>query len=48
MVPDTVHTPAPDAGSAVNVTGFPEPPPVAVRVADVPAAPVAGPVKLIA
>ena len=47
FVPDTVHTPDPDDGSTENTTGFPDPPPVAVSVADPPTLPVAGAVKLI-
>ena len=48
MLPDTVHTPVPEAGSTVKVTGLPDPPPVAVRVAALPTTPVPGAVKLIA
>ena len=41
MPPETAHTPA-LAGSTENMTGLPEPPPVADRVAEPPAVPEAG------
>ena len=48
LVPDTVQTPAPLAGSAVKTTGLPEAPPVAVSVADWPAMPGPGLAKVMA
>ena len=47
-VPVVVHTPAPLDPSTVKVTGLPEAPPVAVRVAEPPKVPVPGPVKAMA
>ena len=47
MLPDTVHAPGPLEGSTVNTTGLPEPPPVADRAAEPPAAAEAGTAKVI-
>ena len=47
-VPETAQAPGVLAGSTVKVTGLPDAPPVAVRVAWPPTVPVPGPVKLIA
>ena len=47
MVPDTVHTPGPLAGSTENTTGSPEPPPAADKAAEPPAIPDAGTAKEI-
>src|SRR6185437_2559862 len=46
--PDTVQTPGSLDGSTRKPTGLPEPPPVADKVAEPPAAPGAGPAKEIA
>ena len=43
-----VHTPAPLVPSTLKMTGFPDPPPVADKVAVPPKVPVPGPVKLMA
>ena len=45
--PDTAHTPGPLPGSTENLTGLPEPPPVADRCAEPPGATDAGAVKEI-
>ena len=47
-MPLTLHTPAPLAGSTEKTTGLPDPPPVADSVADCPAMPSVGGVKVIA
>ncbi len=47
LAPDTVQTPVPLLGSTVKVTGLPDPPPVAVSVADCPAMPEPGAVKVM-
>ena len=47
-MPVTLHTPAPLAGSTEKTTGLPDPPPVADSVADCPAMPSVGGVKVIA
>src|SRR5260370_337306 len=47
VVPDTGHTRRPLAGSTENTTGLPEPPPVADKAAEPPAAPAAGAVQEI-
>ena len=47
LAPETLQTPIPLAESTANTTVFPDPPPVAVSVTDVPMTPSVGGVKLI-
>jgi hypothetical protein len=48
LVPVTLQTPAPLEESTLKVTGSPEPPPVAVRLAEPPTVPETGALKVIA
>jgi hypothetical protein len=47
LVPDKVQTPAPEVPSKEKTTGFPDPPPVADRGAEVPTVPGVGALKVM-
>ena len=47
VAPDSVHAPVLLAGSTLNTTGFPDPPPVADKLTELPTVPVAGALNVI-